>query len=95
MIKDPHSVIQTIRLTEKATRLGEENNEYVFIVDPKANKIQIKAAVEKHFGKKVAGVRTCNTDGKARRERRADYGRTNHYKKAIVRLKDGERLDLV
>jgi large subunit ribosomal protein L23 len=95
MIKDPHSVIQTIRLSEKATRLGEENNEYVFIVDPKANKIQIKAAVEKHFGKKVEGVRTLNTAGKARRERRADYGRTNHYKKAIVRLKDGERLDLV
>jgi len=95
MIKDPHSVIQTIRLSEKATRLGEENNEYVFIVDRKANKIQIKAAVEKHFGKKVEGVRTLNIDGKARRERRADYGRTNQYKKAIVRLKDGERLDLV
>ncbi len=95
MIKDPHSVIQTIRLSEKATRLGEENNEYVFIVDRKANKIQIKAAVEKHFGKKVVGVRTANFDGKARRERRADYGRTNHYKKAVVRLKDGERLDLV
>ena len=95
MIKDPHSVIHTIRLTEKATRLGEENNEYVFIVDRKANKIMIKAAVEQHFGKKVVAVRTCNTDGKARRERRADYGRTNHYKKAIVRLKAGERLDLV
>ena len=51
MIKDPHSVIQTIRLSEKATRLGEENNEYVFIVARAANKIQIKAAVEQHFGK--------------------------------------------
>ena len=45
MIQDPHSVIHTIRLSEKATRLGEENNEYVFIVDKKANKLQIKAAV--------------------------------------------------
>lgn len=95
MIKDPHSVIHTIRLSEKATRLGEENNDYVFIVDRAANKIQIKAAVEQHFGKKVVAVRTCTFDGKARRKRRADAGRTNHYKKAIVRLKDGERLDLV
>lgn len=94
-MKDPHSVIQTIRLTEKATRLGEENNEFVFIVNPKATKIQIKQAVEKHFGKKVIAVRTLNTDGKARRERRADYGRTNHYKKAIVRLKAGETIELV
>ncbi len=94
-MKDPHSVIHTIRLSEKATRLGEENNEYVFIVNPKSTKIEIKQAVEKHFGKKVVAVRTLNTDGKARRERRADYGRTNHYKKAIVRLKDGERIELV
>ena len=95
MTKDPHSVIHTIRLSEKATMLGDTNNEYVFIVHPKSTKIEIKQAVEKHFGKKVIGVRTANFDGKARRERRADYGRTNHYKKAIVRLKDGERIDLV
>jgi large subunit ribosomal protein L23 len=95
MTKDPHSVIQTIRLSEKATMLGDKNNEYVFIVHPKSTKIEIKQAVEKHFGKKVVGVRTANFAGKARRERRADYGRTNHYKKAIVRLKDGERIDLV
>lgn len=95
MIQDPHSVIQSIRLSEKATRLGEENNEYVFIVNRNANKLQIKAAIEKHFGKKVAAVRTSIFDGKVRRERRADAGRTNHYKKAVVRLKDGERLDLV
>lgn len=94
-MKDPHSVIQTIRLSEKATRLGEENNEYVFIVNRKSTKIEIKQAVEQHFGKKVTAVRTANYDGKARRERRADYGRTNHYKKAVVRLKDGERIELV
>ena len=94
-MKDPYSVIKTLRLSEKATLLGETNNEYVFIVDPKANKIEIKQAVERHFGKTVIGVRTANFAGKARRERRADYGRTNHWKKAIVRLKDGERIDLV
>ena len=94
-MKDPHSVIKTLRLSEKATLLGETNNEYVFTVDPKANKIEIKQAIERHFGKTVIGVRTANFFGKARRERRADYGRTNHWKKAIVRLKDGERIDLV
>lgn len=94
-MKDLYSVIKTIRLSEKATLLGDTNNEYVFVVDPKANKLEIKQAVEKIFGKKVEAVRTANYDGKARRERRADYGRTNHWKKAIVRLKDGERIDLV
>ena len=94
-MKDPQTVIKTLRLSEKATLLGETNNEYVFVVDPKANKLEIKQAVERHFGKTVTGVRTANFAGKARRERRADYGRTNHWKKAIVRLKDGERIDLV
>lgn len=93
-MRDLHTVIQTIRLTEKATLLGEKNNEYVFRVDPQATKIDVKQAVEKLFGKKVTGVRTSNVSGKAKRERRADYGRTNHWKKAIVRLAEGEKLDL-
>ncbi|MBL9130051.1 MAG: 50S ribosomal protein L23 [Verrucomicrobiaceae bacterium] len=83
-----------MRLSEKATLLGEKNNEYVFKVDTDATKIDIKHAIEKLFGKKVVGVRTSNVTGKAKRERRADYGRTNHWKKAIVRLKDGEKIDL-
>lgn len=94
-MKDPQSVIKTIRLSEKASRLGETNNEYVFLVDPKANKLDIKLAVQQHFAKTVTGVRTANFFGKARRQRRADEGRTNHWKKAIVRLKEGETLDLV
>ena len=94
-MKDQHSVIKTIRLSEKATRLGDQNNEYVFIVDPKANKIEIKNAVQRLFGKTVEDVRTANFAGKSKRERRADFGRTNHWKKAIVRLKEGERIDLV
>ena len=55
-MKDIYSVIKTIRLTEKATLLGEVNNEYVFNVDPKANKIEIKQAVEKLFGKIHQGI---------------------------------------
>jgi large subunit ribosomal protein L23 len=94
-MKDHYSVIKTIRLSEKATRLGEEGNEYVFVVDPKANKLEIKNAVQKLFGKTVIDVRTMNYAGKKKRERRADYGRTNHWKKAIVKLKDGDRIELV
>ena len=64
-------------------------------VDRKANKLEIKQAVEQLFGKTVIAVRTANYDGKLKRQRRADAGRTNHWKKAIVRLKEGESLDLV
>lgn len=92
---DIFHVIKNIRLTEKATVLDEKNNEFVFKVDPRANKLEIKEAVQKLFGKTVIGVRTANYDGKIKRKKRADQGRTNHWKKAIVRLKEGERIDLV
>lgn len=92
-MNDLSNIIKTIRLSEKASLLTEQNNEYVFEVDRKANKLQIKAAVEQAFGKKVAAVRTANYAGKKKRTRRADAGRTAHWKKAIVRLKDGEEFD--
>jgi large subunit ribosomal protein L23 len=88
-------IIQTASLTEKATLLGEKLNKYVFRVAPHANKIQIKAAVEKLFNKKVIAVNTCNYAGKKKRERRADFGRKPHWKKAIVTLKEGDKIDLV
>ncbi len=94
-MKDIFQVIKNIQLSEKATLLSELNNEYVFKVDRRANKLEIKQAVEKLFGKKVEDVRTCNYQGKKKRERRADFGRTAHWKKAIVKLKEGETIDLV
>lgn len=90
----PSQIIRTIRLSEKATILQSSENKYVFEVDPRANKIQIKQAIEVLFKKKVVDVNTCNFAGKKRRERRADYGRTNHWKKAIVQLAEGETIDL-
>jgi large subunit ribosomal protein L23 len=75
--------------------LQETNNEVTLEVDPRANKLEIKQAVEQLFDKSVVAVRTANYDGKQRRKRRADAGRTNHWKKAIVRLKEGESLDLI
>ena len=94
-MKDIFQVIKTIQLSEKATLLGEVNNEYVFKVDRRSNKLEIKEAVEKLFGKKVVSVNTCNYAGKKKRERRADFGKTAAWKKAIVKLVDGESIDFV
>jgi len=94
-MKDIYQVIKNVRLSEKATMLNESNNEVVLEVDRNANKLDIKRAVETLLNKKVEGVRTANYDGKERRKRRADAGRTNHWKKAIVRLKEGETFDLI
>ena len=94
-MKDIYQVIKNVRLSEKASLLQEQNNEIVLEVDRSANKLEIKQAVETIFDKKVVKVRTANYDGKVRRKRRADQGRTANYKKAIVRLADGESLDLI
>lgn len=94
-MKDIYQVIKNVRLSEKASLLQERNNEVVLEVDPAANKLEIKQAIETIFDKKVVAVRTANYDGKLRRKRRADQGRTARYKKAIVRLADGQSLDLI
>ena len=94
-MNEPYDLVQTVVLTEKATLLGEKLNKYVFRVAPRANKIQIKQAIETLFKKKVVSVNTCNYDGKKKRERRADYGRKPHWKKAIVTLKEGEKIEFV
>jgi large subunit ribosomal protein L23 len=94
-MKDIYQVIKNVRLSEKATFLQETNNEVTLEVDRKANKIEIKQAVEELFGKTVVAVRTANYDGKQRRKRRADAGRTSNWKKAVVRLKEGESLELI
>lgn len=94
-MKEAFDIIRTVRLTEKASNLTAKENKYVFEVNPVANKLEIKHAVEALFHKKVTAVRTANYAGKKKRERRADFGRRPHWKKAIVTLKEGEKLDLV
>lgn len=94
-MKDIYQIIKNVRLSEKATLLQETNNEVTLEVDRAANKLEIKQAVEQLFGKTVLAVRTANYDGKLRRQRRADAGRTSHWKKAVVRLKEGESFDLI
>ncbi|HEY0790526.1 MAG TPA: 50S ribosomal protein L23 [Chthoniobacterales bacterium] len=92
---EPTQVIQNIRLTEKSSSLGEKYNQYVFRVATGANKLEIKRAVEQLFSKKVVRVNTAQHAGKKRRERRADAGRRPHWKKAVVTLAQGEKIDLV
>jgi large subunit ribosomal protein L23 len=94
-MKEPFDIIRTVRLTEKSTVLTEKGNKYVFEVKPAANKLEIKAAIESLFQKKVVSVNTANYAGKKKRERRADFGRRPHWKKAVITLKEGEKLDLV
>lgn len=94
-MSDLHQIIKKIRLSEKASLGQEMNNEYVFEVNREANKIQIKQAIERLYGKKVVSVNTCNFAGKLRRQRTALAGRANHWKKAVVKLKEGETIDLV
>lgn len=80
--------------TERTTNLKADNNEYVFKVDLRANKHEIKSAVEQAFKVKVERVRTMTIPGKTRRVGRYDAGRTSNYKKAVVKLKKGEVISI-
>jgi large subunit ribosomal protein L23 len=93
-MNEPYDIIETVRLTEKATLLAEKENKYVFRVRPHATKIQIKQAIEKLFKKTVVAVNTCNYAGKKKRERTASFGRQADWKKAIVTLKEGDKIEL-
>lgn len=83
-------------ITEKMTAESERLNRYGFIVDPRANKLQIKDAVEATYGVTVEKVRTMNY-GPERKTRYAktgiQHGKTNAYKKAIVQVTEGESID--
>ena len=78
-----------ILLTEKAARLREDDNQIVFEVDRRANKIQIKSAVEDLFDVTVTSVNTSIVRGKFRRMGRG-HGRLQNWKKAVVTLKEGD-----
>lgn len=87
-------VIKTVRLTEKGTRQGEKFNQYTVVADRRANKLQIRQAVQELFKVKVTKVNTLNVHGKARRRRTKQAGQTPDWKKAIVTLKKGDKIVL-
>jgi len=86
-------VIKKPVITEKSMTLMQEENKYTFDVDTKANKTEIKQAVEAMFDVKVASVNTMNIPAKTKRVGRY-VGKTNKRKKAIVSLKEGFSIDL-
>ncbi len=92
-MKNIYDVIKAPVITEKATILREDNK-VVLRVDKGATKKEIKDAVEKLFKVKVEAVRTVVLPGKWKRVGRS-VGKTSSWKKAIVTLKQGEKLDFI
>jgi large subunit ribosomal protein L23 len=91
-MKEAQKIIRRPLITEKSTRQKEENRQYIFEVHQDANKIEIQSAVERLFKVKVLQVRTSNVLGKLKRLGRR-YGKRPDWKKAIVTLKEGDRID--
>ncbi len=91
---DPIEIIVRPILTEKMTTLKEDHNQYAFEVDRRANKIEIKSAVEQRFNVVVTDVRTINVRGKKRRMGRFE-GQRPQWKKAIVTLQTDDVIDFI
>lgn len=91
-MKEPHHIIKQPLITEKSSKLKEQSNQIAFVVDPKANKIEIRQAIEKLFKVKVLRVQTLNILGKQKRYGRYMGWKTD-WKKAIVTLREGDRIE--
>jgi large subunit ribosomal protein L23 len=87
--------LKLMRLTEKASKLSSELGQYTFEVARDANKHQIAQAVEETFKVTVRRVNTMHIRGKSKRGRTGRPGMTSDYKKAIVTLKAGDKIELV
>ncbi len=86
-------IIKAPVITEKSANLAQKENKYVFKVDYKSNKNQIKTAVEKIFGVHVEGISTIQVKPRKRRIGRYS-GLSNKYKKAVVQIREGETIDI-
>jgi len=93
-MRNSYDILLSPLLTEKGTQLKETNNQVLLKVAKDANKIEIKKAVEEIFKVKVEHVATINCKGKKKRLGRFE-GRRSDWKKAIVTLKKGEKLDFI
>lgn len=87
-------VLYEPRITEKATRIGEENNQFIFRVARDASKPEVKEAVEQLFDVRVASVQVLNVHGKTKRFG-ASQGRRDNWKKAYVTLEAGFDIDFM
>ncbi|MDR2395372.1 MAG: 50S ribosomal protein L23 [Endomicrobium sp.] len=91
---DIRNIIKKPIVTEKASILKEKSNKYTFVVDKEANKFQIKQAVESLFNVRVESVHTANYAGKSKRMG-ARSGFKSDWKKAIVKLSEGQEIQMV
>lgn len=91
-MKSNKSILRKPIITEKATWMKENDNKYVFEVDKHCNKIEIRKAIEEQFKVTVLDVHTYTTHGKVRRQGR-NVGRRPDWKRAIVKLKDGDSIE--
>ena len=94
MSRDVRQIVLRPLMTEKHMRLKEEQNVVAFQVRPDANKVEIRTAVETVFSVKVASVHTASFEGKLKRMGRFQ-GRRRDWKKALVKLAPGHKIDLV
>ncbi|MFP4015857.1 MAG: 50S ribosomal protein L23 [Halanaerobiales bacterium] len=92
-MKDPRDIIIAPLISEKSMGMIEENNTYTFKVDKRANKIEIRNAVEEIFNVDVLNVNTINMLGKKRRLGRNE-GKRPDWKKAMVKLAEGDRIEI-
>ncbi len=91
-MKEPQKIIRKPLITEKSTGQKDVHHQYAFEVHPDANKIEIRSAVERLFKVKVVQVRTYNVLGKVKRLGRR-FGKRPDWKKAIVTLREEDRID--
>lgn len=94
-MKNPYNIVDTVLVTEKATLLADEHNKYVLKVNPKANKHDIKNAVEDIFDVSVTAVNVMNQNGKRKRMRSPQLGKRPDWKKAIVTLAEDDEIDIL
>ena len=87
-----YDIIYAPIITEKTAMLAQNENKFAFKVDPRANKTEIKQAIESIFNVKVVSITTANSHPKKRRVGRYT-GMTNKYKKAIVKLAEGNSIN--
>lgn len=96
-MRDPFSIIKTTRVTEKGSAL-QEKGQYVFDVALDATKQEIKHAVKRIYNKNVVSVNTMRVRSRIKRGRLGGFGRhgyTSAFKKAVVTLKSGEKIELI
>lgn len=94
-MKNSSNIIKQVLLTEKGTRLSEEQNKYLFRVSKDANKLEIKNAVEELMSVRVIAVNTMRRKGKKKRERTANFGRTAAWKRAVVTLHSDDNISMI